>query len=251
VRARTASSVVAIVAVILAAAACEKAPSKPEPAATAPAPAAVPPAAAEAPAQAPPAEPAAPAVAAAPTPAPPVAIAPGAEAPDFTLTSTDDETVTLSSFRGKTVVLEWFNPDCPFVVYAHTSSSLKDLAAKQTATGVVWLAINSGAPGKQGHGKARNVRAREEYTLGHPVLLDEDGKVGRLYGATRTPEFWIVDAQGKVAYAGGLDNAPLGKAGPDGAVVDYIAAALTDIAAGRAPTMASSKPYGCSVKYAD
>ncbi|MEZ4265513.1 MAG: redoxin family protein [Myxococcota bacterium] len=232
--------------------ACEKAASAPQ-AVTPAAPAAEAAAATTAEAPAPAAAPAAaPAVAPAPAAAPaPTTVAVGTEAPDFTLTSTDGEAVTLSSFRGKTVVLEWYNPDCPFVRYAHTESSLKDLAAKQTETGVVWLAINSGAPGKQGAGKERNVASRTEYNLTHPVLLDEDGKVGHLYGATRTPEFWIVDGKGTVAYAGALDNAPLGKPSGDAGVVDYVTAALTDIAAGKAPAMASTKPYGCSVKYAD
>jgi peroxiredoxin len=242
------------VAMLFVGAACEKGSSSPQPvspaapAAAAPAPAAEPAAAPAAVAPAPAAAPAA--VAPAPTAAP-ATVAVGAQAPDFTLTSTDDEAFTLSSLRGKTVVLEWYNPDCPFVRYAHTEGPLKDLAAKQTPTGVVWLAINSGAPGKQGYGKERNVASRTEYGLSHPVLLDEDGKVGHLYGATRTPEFWIVDAKGVVAYAGALDNAPLGRTSGDEALVDYVSAALADIAGGKAPAMASTKPYGCGVKYAD
>ncbi|MCB9785343.1 MAG: redoxin family protein [Deltaproteobacteria bacterium] len=178
-------------------------------------------------------------------------VKPGAEAPDFTLSDLDGKPVTLSGLRGKTVVLEWYNPDCPFVRYAHTEGSLSGLAARHMADGVVWLAINSGAPGKQGHGKERNAASLTEYGLTHPVLLDEDGKVGRLYGATRTPQFWIVDAKGKVAYAGALDNAPLGQVSGDGELVDYVSAALADLAAGREVAMPVTKPYGCSVKYAE
>ena len=171
----------------------------------------------------------------------------GKPAPDFTLRDLDGKEVRLSSFKGKTVVLEWFNPGCPFVVYAHGEGPLETLPAKATADGVVWLAINSGAPGKQGHGVDVNKKAVADWKITHPVLLDESGAVGRAYGASTTPNVFVIDAAGTLAYAGALDNAPLGKA--DGPVTNYVTAALADLAAKRAVATPSTKPYGCSVKY--
>jgi peroxiredoxin len=107
----------------------------------------------------------------------------GAPAPDFTLHDLDGKPVTLSAFRGKTVVLEWFNPNCPFVRASHTKGSLKTYAAKATAQGVVWLAINSAAPGKEGNGKDANEEGKKLFGLTHPILLDESGATGRHYGA--------------------------------------------------------------------
>lgn len=175
----------------------------------------------------------------------------GAPAPAFTLPSVQGAQVSLSDYAGKTVVLEWFNPDCPFVVYAHGKDGpLHSLPKRWTDTGVVWLAINSGAPGKQGAGKERNTAALSEYAMGYPVLLDESGQVGRAYGAKSTPHMFIVDSSGKLAYRGGLDNAPMGKVPPEG-LVDFTSNALTDLAAGRVVATPETKNYGCSVKYAD
>jgi peroxiredoxin len=196
---------------------------------------------------------AAPAPAAAPEATPPAAgaseAAPGAPAPDFTLPDLDGKKVSLSSFRGKTVVLEWFNPGCPFVRYAHAEGPLKDLAKKQAAKGTVWLAINSGAPGKQGHGADLNRKASQEWGMEHPVLLDESGQTGKAYGAKATPGMYVIDAKGQVVYKGGLDNAPLGKAPSEG-LVNYVDKALAAVAAGKPVEVAETKQYGCSVKYA-
>jgi peroxiredoxin len=138
----------------------------------------------------------------------------GEPAPAFSLPNLDGQTVSLADFAGKTVVLEWFNPDCPFVVYAHGNEGpLATLAAEQTKGGVVWLAINSGAPGNQGAGAERNRKAAEEWKLEHPILLDEDGKVGHAYGATTTPHMFVIDGTGKLVFAGGVDNAPRGRVG--------------------------------------
>jgi peroxiredoxin len=171
----------------------------------------------------------------------------GKPAPEFRLNDLSGKEVALSSFKGKTVVIEWFNPGCPFVVYAHGEGPLTELAQKATADGVVWLAINSGAPGKQGHGVETNKKAVGDWKIGYPVLLDETGAVGRLYGATTTPNMFVVDPAGTLVYAGALDNAPLGKA--EGPVGNYVSAALADVAAKRAVATPTTKPYGCSVKY--
>ncbi|MFO7567370.1 MAG: redoxin domain-containing protein [Enhygromyxa sp.] len=142
---------------------------------------------------------------------PATAVEVGEPAPGFSLPDLDGETVSLADFAGKTVVLEWFNPDCPFVKFAHGEGPLASMATEQRKAGVVWLAINSGAPGKQGTGVERNREAASEWTMEHPLLLDEDGKVGHAYGATTTPHMFVIDGEGKLVYAGGLDNAPLGR----------------------------------------
>ncbi len=176
------------------------------------------------------------------------ALKPGQKAPGFTLPDLTGNKVSLADFAGKTVVLEWFNPGCPFVKYAHAEGPLKDQAAKTTAGGVVWLAINSGAPGKQGAGVEVNQQAAKDWAMAHPVLLDEDGAVGRAYGAKTTPHMYVIDGGGNVVYAGGLDNAPLGKVeGKDAR--NFVSAALADLAAGRPVATPATQPYGCSVKY--
>lgn len=172
----------------------------------------------------------------------------GQPAPDFTLMDLEGRPFHLADHRGKTVVVEWFNPGCPFVVYAHGATGpLASLPAEWTGKGVVWVAINSGAPGKEGAGLERNVAARAEYKMGYPVLLDEAGAVGHLYGAKTTPHMFIVDPAGVLVYAGGLDNAPLGKA--EGPLVSHVDAALEAMTAGQPIPNAAPKPYGCSVKY--
>ena len=191
--------------------------------------------------------------AAAPPPAPAASTTAPAQpagnaAPDFTLTDTEGNTVTLSSLRGKIVVLEWFNPGCPFVRYAHGEGPLRDLAARHMATGVVWLAINSGARGKQGYGLDMNREWREKWHMEYPVLLDESGDVGRAYGASNTPHMFVIDARGSLVYKGALDNAPLGKVPSEGHRI-YVNDALAAVAAGRPVEVAETKPYGCSVKY--
>jgi peroxiredoxin len=186
--------------------------------------------------------------AAAPAPAAPAETA-GTPAPDFTLPDLDGNQVSLSSFRGKTVVLEWFNPGCPFVRYSHGEGPLKDLAKKHTASGIVWLAINSGADGKQGAGADVNRKAREEWAMEHPVLIDADGKIGKAYDAKTTPHMYVIDPKGQLVYRGALDNAPLGKVPSEG-LVNYVDKALAAVAAGKPVEVAETKSYGCTVKYA-
>jgi peroxiredoxin len=183
----------------------------------------------------------------------------GKPAPDFTLVDTDGKTHKLAELRGKTVVLEWFNPDCPFVRFAHTKGELKDNATRVAAPELVWLSINSGAPGKQGHGAERNKEARGEYAMPNPVLLDESGAVGRAYGAQKTPHMFVVDAKGVLVYRGGIDNAPMGvvdaarprpSSAKEGDRVNYVNGALGDLKRGGPLGLPDTPPYGCSVKYA-
>jgi peroxiredoxin len=175
----------------------------------------------------------------------------GAKAPDFTLKDLDGHQVHLADLRGKPVVLEWFNPKCPFVNKAHTEGSLKSAAARHVAEGVVWLGIDSSAPGKQGHDPAEIRDAVGRFGLAHPILVDESGAVGRAYGATNTPHMFVIDKTGVLVYAGAIDNSPdgEGQSPQGGPLVNYVDAALADLAAGRAVQTPRTKAYGCGVKY--
>ena len=185
--------------------------------------------------------------------APALAAEVGQPAPDFTLTDLDGKVHKLSDHKGKIVVLEWFNPGCPYVVAAHTKGSLVDTAARQSKDGVVWLAVNSGAPGKQGHGVETNRAAVRAWAITNPVLIDESGSVGKAYGATNTPHMFVVGKDGKLAYKGAIDNSPDGERGsPQGGVlVEYVSAAIADLSAGRPVRTPQTKAYGCGVKYAN
>ncbi|UQA62773.1 thioredoxin family protein [Polyangium aurulentum] len=191
-----------------------------------------------------------------PAPSPATAAAPAAEAalgkpaPDFTLRDLEGKEVHLADFKGKTVVLEWFNPECPFVKHNHTKGPLKDMAKRQLEKGVVWLAINSGAPGKQGHGAEVNKKGKETYGIEHPILLDEEGSVGKRYGAQRTPHMYVVDPQGTLVYRGAIDNAPDGDPTEGDKVINYVEAALADVEAKRPVAKPETEAYGCTVKYA-
>jgi peroxiredoxin len=175
----------------------------------------------------------------------------GKPAPDFTLKDLDGKDVKLSSFKGKVVVLEWFNPGCPYVKKSHTVGSLVSTAAKHTKNGVVWLAINSGAAGKQGADPKDNAAAVKTWSLAHPVLLDPTGATGKAYGATNTPHMFVIDAKGTLVYAGAIDNSPdgEGKSATGGKLVNYVDAAIDALAAKRAVKTATTKAYGCGVKY--
>lgn len=175
----------------------------------------------------------------------------GQRAPEFTLRDLEGTSISLKEHRGKLVVLEWFNPECPFVRAAHTEGSLVDTAKKLTERGVVYLAINSGASKKQGHGKEVNLAGKERFGLTHPILLDEEGTVGRAYGATNTPHIYVIDREGRLAYAGAVDNSPdgEGKSPKDGKLVNYLMQAVEEIEAGKPVSVPVTKAYGCSVKY--
>ena len=149
----------------------------------------------------------------------------GASAPDFALKDLDGKTVKLSDFKGKTVVLEWFNPECPFVRASHTKGSLVDAAKRHEAEGIVWLAVNSGGVGKQGNGVEKNRAGAKGFGMSYPVLLDEDGAVGHAYGATNTPHMFVVNSRGELVYRGAIDNSPdgEGKSPTSGSLVSFAA----------------------------
>jgi peroxiredoxin len=175
----------------------------------------------------------------------------GKEAPDFTLKDFDGKTVHLADLRGKTVVLEWFNPDCPFVKASHTKGSLKGLAKRWTDKGVVWLGVDSSGAGKQGHDAESVAAGKKAFEIDHPILVDESGKVGHLYGATNTPHLFVVDPKGVLVYRGAIDNSPdgEGESPTGGKLVNYVDAALSAVTAGKPVETATTKAYGCSVKY--
>jgi peroxiredoxin len=173
----------------------------------------------------------------------------GKAAPAFELKDLDGKTVKLADLKGKTVVLEWFNPECPVVGHQHSEGILKDAGSKAVKDGIVWLAINSSAAGMEGSGVDKNKKARENWKMDYPVLLDEDGKVGHTYGAACTPTMYIIDAKGNLVYHGGVDNAASGK--PEGGtLVNYVENALAEIKANKPVSQAETKAYGCGVKYA-
>jgi peroxiredoxin len=176
----------------------------------------------------------------------------GQPAPDFSLHDLDGKTVRLSDLRGKIVVLEWFNPECPFVKASHTAGTLAGAPGRLAGDGLVWLAVNSAAPGKQGSDLQENREAARRFQMSYPVLLDPTGATGRAYGATNTPHLFVIDRDGRLVYRGAIDNSPDGEQGAPqgGKLVEYVAAALADLAAGRPVEHADTKPYGCSVKYA-
>jgi AhpC/TSA family len=176
----------------------------------------------------------------------------GKPAPDFTLSDTEGHPVHLADLKGKVVVLEWFNPGCPFVRKAHTKGSLVTTPKRYVDQGVVWLAIDSAGPGKEGYGPASIAQGKQAYGMTYPVLVDEAGDVGHAYGATNTPHMFVVDKAGTLVYAGAIDNSPdaEGESPTGGKLVNYVDATLADLAANRPVASPSTQAYGCSVKYA-
>lgn len=176
----------------------------------------------------------------------------GQPAPDFTLQDLDGDTFRLSDFKGKTVVLEWFNPGCPYVRLSHTKASLRGAADRAREDGVVWLAINSGAEGLQGAGREANREAKARFGMSYPILLDESGDVGRRYGAKHTPHMFVINEGGVLVYAGAIDNSPdgEGESPSSGKLVRYVDEALEDLAHGRPLRTTETEAYGCAVKYA-
>jgi peroxiredoxin len=169
----------------------------------------------------------------------------GDKAPQFSLTNYDGKQVNLSDYKGKIVVLEWFNYECPFVKYHYEKATMANLAAKYKAQDVVWLAINSTS-----HLKPEENNAwAEKYKLGYPILDDRPGTVGRAYGALTTPHIYIIDKEGKIVYNGAIDDSPMGRKKED--AVNYVDKALSELLAGKAVSTPQTEPYGCTVKYAD
>lgn len=177
----------------------------------------------------------------------------GQPAPAFTATTADGAALALSSLRGKTVVLEWTNHDCPFVKKHYESGNIPSLQKDAAAKGYVWLQVISSAPGKQGHvDGATAIRLNKERgATPANTLLDPEGKLGRLYGAQTSPHLFIIDPAGTLIYKGGIDSIPSAKKEDLAKADNYLRLAFADLAAGRKIAQASTQPYGCSIKYAD
>lgn len=169
----------------------------------------------------------------------------GQKAPEFTLTDTDGKDHSLASAAGKIVVLTWFNPDCPYVVKHYEANHTFTDMNKKYGDKVTFYAINSNADGKTGSGKDRNAKAKKDWAIGFPILLDDSGQTGKAYGARNTPFTVVIGADGKVAYMGAPDDdrsENLGK-------TNYVAKAIDELLANKPVTTSQTEPYGCAVKY--
>ncbi len=175
----------------------------------------------------------------------------GSGAPDFSLPDANGKTHSVAQYKGKYVVLEWFNPECPFVKKHYGSDNMQKLQTEYTSKGVVWLTIDSNAPGTEGNISPEQAQKITSSWKTHQtaLLLDPDGKAGRAYGAKNTPHMVIINPDGKIAYEGAIDS----KASPNPADIpsstNYVKAALDESLAGKTVSTPQTKPYGCSVKY--
>lgn len=177
----------------------------------------------------------------------------GQPAPAFTLVDSTGATRSLADYAGKTVVLEWTNHECPFVKKHYGSDNMQSQQRAATAAGVVWLTVNSSAPGQQGHvdgATAETIRdeARAAQTA---YLLDPEGATGRAYGAKTTPNMYVIDPQGVLRYAGAIDSIASADTDDLAQATQYVPQALAELAAGKPVSVGMTRPYGCSVKYAN
>jgi glutathione peroxidase-family protein len=172
-------------------------------------------------------------------------------APVFSLKDSFGKERSLSDFEGKIVVLEWINFECPFVKKHYNSNNMQKLQEKYAKDGIFWLAICSSAKGKQGNfsNDEINSRSKKLKTKYLAYLIDEDGKVGKMYGAKTTPHMYIIDKKGKLVYAGGIDDTPSTDIDDIETAKNYVVAALDELLENKKVSTQSSTPYGCSVKY--
>lgn len=177
----------------------------------------------------------------------------GAAAPGFTLTDAEGKTHSLSDFRGKTVVLEWTNHECPFVKKHYNGENMQKQQRDAAADDVVWLTVNSSAQGKQGHvspEQAQQISAGWN-AANAAYLFDADGTVGRAYAAKTTPHMYVIDAEGVLRYNGAIDSIPSADVADIPKATQYVPTGLSELANGRAIGTAVTQPYGCAIKYAD
>jgi peroxiredoxin len=177
----------------------------------------------------------------------------GDAAPNFTATDTNGQTHKLSDYAGKFVVLEWHNRGCPYTQKHYNSGNMEKLQREWTARGVVWLTVISSAPGKQGYVTAADENAYVKQVNATPtaVLLDPTGAVGHLYDAKTTPHMFIINPQGVLIYNGAIDDKATSDPSDISGAKNYVSLALTEALAGKSVTTATTRPYGCSVKYPD
>lgn len=166
----------------------------------------------------------------------------GQPAPDFNVTAVSGQMVNLKAQRGKYVVLEWTNPQCPYVKKQYEPGTMQALQKKWTGEGVVWVTVCSSAVGREGYSTADQVKETLQQQKSSPsfFVIDQDGQLGHSYGARTTPHMFVIDPTGKLIYAGAID---------DKAKTNYVDQALTEARAGKAVSQAETQPYGCSVKY--
>jgi hypothetical protein len=192
------------------------------------------------------------AIAIAPTFANPAAQARvGGPAPAFSLTDSSGKSVSLADFKGKTVVLEWTNHDCPYVRKHYNGNNMQALQKKWTGQGVVWLTLISSMPGSQGYVTAdeANKLTTDRGAAPSSVLFDSKGEVGRAYGAQVTPHMYIIKGDGTLAYMGGIDDKPTTRLDDLKTAKNFVDAALSEVAQGKPVSVTTSRAYGCTIKY--
>jgi peroxiredoxin len=175
----------------------------------------------------------------------------GTSAPAFQGIDGEGKAISLEQFKGKYVVLEWYNKNCPYVKAQYGSGSMQKTQAEWTGKGVVWLSIASSAPGKEGYMDAEEVKKDLEnsHSARTALIVDADGKIGKAYDAKTTPHMFVIDPQGKLIYNGAIDNHQTTESSEVPKSTNYVSLALSEAMAGKKLTKQSSKPYGCGVKY--
>src|SRR5690349_18690773 len=175
----------------------------------------------------------------------------GSTAPDFSAPDASGKTQSLSEYKGKYVVLEWFNPECPFVKKHYGSDNMQKLQAEYTGKGVVWLTIDSNAPGSEGNISADQAKKIMDSwkTKMSALLLDPDSKIAKAYGAKNTPNMVVISPEGKIVYEGAIDSKATPNAADIPSSINYVKAALDEALGGKAISNAQTKPYGCHITY--
>lgn len=176
----------------------------------------------------------------------------GQAAPTFTTTDVNGKPVSLSDFKGKHVVLEWVNPGCPYVQKHYDSANMQDTQKTATDQGVVWLAINTTARDHRDYKSPADMASwmKAHKAAASATLMDVEGTVGRAYGARTTPHMYIISPAGTLVYAGAIDSKPTANPADVASATNHVKQALGETLAGKAVSVASTRPYGCSIKYA-
>lgn len=175
----------------------------------------------------------------------------GKRAPDFTALSSEGQTVHLSDFKGKIIVLEWHNPECPFVKKHYESKNMQRLQAYARSEDIVWLTINSSASGRQGYMKPREAQGyyQQHNLQSNHYLLDHEGKIGDAYNAKTTPDMVVIDTGGVIAYTGAIDNKPTTDPNDIPTARNYVQSAIENLLIGKPASPYATQPYGCAIKY--
>lgn len=180
-------------------------------------------------------------------------VTPGQQAPEIEATDVNGQPFKLSDQKGKIVVLEWTNSECPYVVKHYETGNMQKTQEAATGKGIVWVSINSAAAGRQGHVDAEGAKKiiAEKSSKATTYITDDSGAIGHAYGAQTTPHMFVIDAEGKIAYAGAIDSDPSPRHESVQTATNYVLAALGDLEAGNPVATPTSQPYGCAVKYGE